>query len=483
MTSCEIERLRFAESCREFHFQFEKQLSGYRSQRAWRVMLALRKAYALLARRRVPDLLRWAAGGFRGLDEFELRFPEILSFVPEDLYPLVARDLGAPVRSELKIPDPSNYGVVILPILDFERRFQRPQQIAVQFARAGHRVFWISPSRFLPDSSSDAYEAVRLRENLWEIDLRGGPFDLYRGTLDSRTAGALLDSLRCLYAELALDGSCVIVQFPSWRQVGIGLRERFGCKLIYDCMDDWPSWQSAPRPGAFSLAEEARLVRESDIVIVTARELRDRFAKQGVASELIPNAADFDTFANAPSSAPIEGIPQPIIGFYGAVAEWFDVDLMAEVAQLRPQYSFVLIGPVSVRNTGGLKSRSNVYLLGEKPYRELPGYLRQFAACLLPFRISKLTRSVDPVKVYEYLSQGKPVVSTPLPDLAAISDLLYFAKEPEEFARQIDRALAERDESLRIKRVSFASRNTWVSRIEAFDRAIRASGKEGTGGF
>jgi hypothetical protein len=112
-----------------------------------------------------------------------------------------------------------------------------------------------------------------------------------------------------------------------------------------------------------------------------------------------------------------------------------------EVARRRPQYSFVLIGPVTLDRIGGLKNLSNVHLLGEKPYRELPGYLRHFAVCTLPFRMNKLTRSVDPVKVYEYLSQGKPVVSTPLPDLFPISGLLYFAEGPEEFARQIDRAL------------------------------------------
>jgi len=116
-----------------------------------------------------------------------------------------------------------------------------------------------------------------------------------------------------------------------------------------------------------------------------------------------------------------------------------------------------------------------VHLPGEKPYRELPGYLRHFAVCTLPFRMNKLTRSVDPVKVYEYLSQGKPVVSTPLPDLFPISELLYFAEGPEEFARQIDRALAESGESLPRRRMLFASQNTWGARVEALDRSIQAS--------
>src|SRR5436309_3493103 len=121
-----------------------------------------------------------------------------------------------------------------------------------------------------------------------------------------------------------------------------------------------------------------------------------------------------------------------------------------------------------------LKNLPNVRLPGEKPYRELPGYLRQFAVCTLPFRMNRLTRSVDPVKVYEYLSQGKPVVSTPLPDLAHISELLYFAESPEQSATQIDRALAESDKSLPSKRMSFASQNTWQSRVETLNCSVQA---------
>jgi hypothetical protein len=240
-------------------------------------------------------------------------------------------------------------------------------------------------------------------------------------------------------------------------------------------MDDWPKWLSEPRPGSFSLSEEVKLVGESDIVVVTARELRDRFAKQGAISQLIPNGADFESFCDAPANSLLKLIPHPIIGFYGAIAEWIDVDLMQAVARLRPQYSFVMIGPVLLNGIDGFKNLPNVHLPGEKPYRELPGYLRQFAVCTLPFRMNQLTRSVDPVKVYEYLSQGKPVVSTPLPDLAPISELLYFAEEPEEFARQIDRALAESDDSLPRKRMAFASQNTWGARVEALDSSLRAS--------
>ena len=476
----EAER-RYAEGLQEFDYRFQKQLALYRTQRAWRVMLAVRKAYTLLARRKwrgVAPFLRWvldsALGRDTGLEEFELKFPDVLNFVPESVYHLVVDRRGAPAGLERRIPSSGKYDVVILPIFDFECRFQRPQQMAVGLARRGHRVFWISPSRFVSLSSEELYEPAQLRENLWEIHPRGEPFDLYGCGPNASTAKHLLDSLSQLYKDLGLAAACVILQFPSWRGTALRLREVFGSMLIYDCMDDWRNWPSEPKPGPSSLSDQDELAGESDLLIVTSRELRDSFAKEGAVPEIIPNAADFDSFQGGTGGSACLSIPKPIIGYYGAIADWFDLDLMAELAASRPQYSFVLIGEVTLSGIGKLKNLPNVHLLGEKPYRELPGYLRQFDVCTLPFTMNQLTRAVDPVKIYEYLSQGKPVVSVPLPELSSLSDLLYFAQGPAEFAHQIDRALTENDESLRQKRISFASQNTWASRVEALDRAIRA---------
>jgi GT2 family glycosyltransferase/glycosyltransferase involved in cell wall biosynthesis len=458
-------RVRISKGLREFQSQFEKQLSLYRSQRAWRTMLAMRKAYTVLVRRSFP-------GGLASdLDKFELTFPNVQDHVPQDLH--------TPIRSGTEIqmapPAVERYDVIILPIFDFEFRFQRPQQIAAQFARAGHRVFWISPSRLLPVSSRELYESVPIRENMWEVRLRAAPFDLYRGALDPSQIAAMLEGLSLLYKDLGLASSFALLQFPFWRRIGLGLREQFDAKLVYDCMDDWQNWPAEPLPGAFSLAEERELVRESDVLVVTSKELQNRHAADHVESKLIPNAADFEFFRDAPVNSALSGISRPVVGYYGAIADWFDLDLILLVARSRPQYSFVLIGQVHLLDVSELKALPNTYLLGEKPYTELPGYLKDFDVCTLPFRMNRLTKAVDPVKVYEYLSQGKPVVSAKLPELEPLSELLYFAEGPEEFCSQIDRALAERDTVLERKRIAFASENTWEDRFDTLDRAIRAT--------
>ena len=454
-------RGRILKGLKEFQDEFDKQLSAYKSQRAWRIMLAIRKAYTVLVRRNL-DLSS-------DLDKFDLTFPDVLKHLPADLH--------APLRNgnEPALPAVDRYDVIVLPIFDFEFRFQRPQQVAAQFARAGHRVFWISPSRLLPASSCELYESVPIRENIWEIRLRAAPFDLYRGALDPSQIAAMLDALGRLYEDFGVPSSCAFLQFPFWRRIGLGLREEFGAKLVYDCMDDWQNWPADPLPGAFSLAEERELVHESDVLVVTSRELQNRHSADRVESKLIPNAADFEFFRDAPASSLAPDIKKPVIGYYGAIADWFDLDLMVQVARSRPQYSFVLIGQVHQLDVSELKALPNTFLLGEKPYSELPGYLRGFDVCTLPFRMNRLTKSVDPVKVYEYISQGKPVVSVPLAELAPMSELLYFAEGPEEFSSQIDRALAERDAVLQQKRIAFASKNTWKDRFDTLDRAIRAT--------
>lgn len=460
---------------KEFQAQFEKHLSSYREQRAWGVMLAIRKAYTLLAVRKwrgILPFLGWTLGSLVGrsedLQEYELKFPHLLNYLPEDLHTPIC-DTAEP--EEFAPKGDRKFDVVILPIFDFEFRYQRPQQIAAQFARAGHRVFWVSPSRLLPDSAPSSYEQVRLQDNVWEIRVRRTAFDLYRGALDALQKEDLLDGLRRLYHDLGITSSVAVVQFPFWRQIALGLRESLGAKVIYDCMDDWQNWPVEPLPGAYSLAEERKLVAEADVLVVTSRELHDRHAASGVSSELIPNAADFDFFREAQAGPALD--TRPVVGYYGAIADWFDLELMTEVARLRPQYAFVFIGQVHMLDVSALKALPNTQLLGERHYRELPAYLARFDVCTLPFRMNRLTKAVDPVKVYEYLSQGKPVVSAPLPELAPLEGLLYFANGAAEFAAGIDRAIAERDTALVEKRVAFAAENTWAARVDALQRAIR----------
>ena len=451
----------------------EKFLAEVRGQRAWRCMLAIRKAYDLWTRRgwrgRVAALgaVRDALSGGPSLHAYELPFPSIWDDLPPDLF-------STPTESGGALFAQHRSDVVVFSIFDFEFRFQRPQQIAAQLARDGHRVFWISPSR--RPTGKPAFESVPLRENLWEVRLPVAPVDLYRGELSTEMAESISHSLGELYRQEGIAEAMALVQFPFWRRAALALRERFDTRVVYDCMDDWPNWTADPRISDFSLAEEAALARECDVLVATSSELARRLEVQsGRAAVRIRNGADFAFFHAASGRAPVSDIPHPIVGYYGAIADWVDVELITELASRKPQYSFLLIGAVHQCDVTRLRALPNVFMPGEQHYGTLPAFLKAFDACLLPFRSNRLTKGVDPVKVYEYLSQGKPVVATPLPELAEISHLLYPAQGVEEFSAQVDRALAEQPGTVRDDRIAFARASGWDVRAAALESAVAAT--------
>jgi GT2 family glycosyltransferase len=463
-----------ARATEAFQRQMNETLAVYRGQRAWRLMLHIRVAYTRLVREGWRG--RWEyftslllPGRHLNLEIEQLVFPDLAAFIQPELDrlsdPVLAPALHPAVANPSSKPD-----VLILAIVDFETRFQRPQQIAAELARRGHRVFWVSPSRFLGADFPTPYETILIRPNLWELRLRGGFSDVYLGQLTAECSEAYMASLRQLYRDWAIADSWLLVQFPFWRRLASAVHAELQPLLLYDCMDEWDAFENV---GAFARQEEPALVRAADLVLVTARRLVDKFARSGVPSLLVRNAADLDGFRATITERPLDGIPRPVVGFFGAIADWADLDLVEAVAKARPNYSFVFVGQVFGRDTTRLEALPNVHLLGAQPYPRIPAYLGQFDASIIPFVINEVTQATDPVKLYEYFTSGRPVVSTALSELDSCRDLVYIGHNPEDFALQLDRALAENDPDLACRRRQFAEANTWTHRVEAVEAAVR----------
>lgn len=155
------------------------------------------------------------------------------------------------------------------------------------------------------------------------------------------------------------------------------------------------------------------------------------------------------------------------------MAPWFDVALLARVAKALPQWSFVIVGGVFDVDVSSLAALPNVHLLGQQPYAQMPAYLREFDVCMIPFVVDDITAATDPVKFYEYITQGKPVVSTEMPELDVYADLLYTARDADDFARKLETARNEQDETLRARRLETARTNTWPARAAVMLDAIR----------
>ncbi|GAB4482703.1 MAG: hypothetical protein OHK0044_31760 [Burkholderiaceae bacterium] len=242
------------------------------------------------------------------------------------------------------------------------------------------------------------------------------------------------------------------------------LRPRRMVLRLFDDTSEEPPWPSA-------LAAQARRVAEAaDLVAITAPSLARRAAHLGARRvHLMPNGADVQHFAT-PVAEPsdLAPIPRPRVVYAGAIAPWLHFELMNEVARRMPGAAFVWIGPGS---TEAIARAPNVHVLGPRPYDALPGYLQHCDAGVIPFdrvRHPRLVDSVHPLKLYDYLAAGLPVVATPWPELVRIAPPVRFAVSTDEFVAGIESALREG----RCDARSFLSGATWAARVSQLLEAL-----------
>lgn len=459
----------YIRSLKRYEQFLNQRLDVYRAQRAWRVMVFLRKLYTLLVREAPSHPIKAAQKLFsEPLSNYEIELPRVWDFLPAG---------GAVAQSGP--PHLARYPLIVMPVFDFEGRFARPQQIALQFAANGHPVYWISPVRKPGPGVTSGYEISELRSNVYEVRLDAPAFHLNLGELTPALLDAIAHPLERMIHELDIHECWLLLQYPFWRKLALRLRHGFGFRIAYDCMDDHQNWPLEPKPSQANKADERRLFSEADLVTVTAGGLARQAGRFGANPVLVPNGADSALYESAGSESQVSELPRPIIGFIGGVEEWFDSEAVAYCAAQRPEYSFVIAGRIGKgADRATLQSQSNIHLLGEVKYPLLPSIQRNFDVCLIPFKLHPLMEFANQVKLYEYFSQGKPVVSSRLPELQAPEDLIYFAGTKEEYLAQIDAAIAESgtaagSEFVR-RRLEFARQTNWAARTAAIHQAIRA---------
>jgi len=299
------------------------------------------------------------------------------------------------------------------------------------------------------------------------VAVPGQRHGLLRAVNRSLLKAFLRHHMRALHFEPPL----VWIAYPHPSLVSLldDLRPR---AVVYDCVDDWPMFERA-----FSniAAAEERLMGRADLVLVTVALLRDKASRFNARAFLVPNGVDVESFAEIPGEhggepPDIAALRRPRIGFVGNIAEWVDLGLIERVARIRPEWSFVFVGNYRAQQ---LRPRAdNIHWLGYRPYESVPAYLRAFDVCIIPFVDSELTRSVDPLKLHEYLAAGKPVVSTPLPRVADFGDLVRVASGPEAFAAAISEALSS-EPAERARRIAAARQNAWSLRVAEIASLVR----------
>ena len=248
--------------------------------------------------------------------------------------------------------------------------------------------------------------------------------------------------------------------------------------IVYDCFDECTTYPGlSNRKKRLIRTYEKKLLSEADIVTAVSHELKRTKVELHNNVHLLPNGVEFEHFNKANSEetnipGDIASIPKPIIGFVGGIWGIFDVELIRYIALSCPERSLVLVGNLSSIGSSSffkdfkqLVNLRNVHWLGWKQYILLPNYLKAMDVCLLPYILDEWTINCYPEKLHQYQAAGKPVVSTGLPEIKPISEVVEVAQTHEEFLEKIDKFLDANENTQSIlKRVEIASENTWENR-------------------
>lgn len=350
--------------------------------------------------------------------------------------------------------------IFILSIIGWDFRTQRPQHLATRMAAAGHRVFYLemesSPGNGSAREVAPGVHAIRLPAR----GMRG--IAAYTGVPSAAQARAWVDHFHALADAVGVSPvSHVVIQHPYWWHLARHLSPEF--QLTFDCMDDIGGFSNT-QPQV--LEAEFEMAAQVDKMVVSSQYLADRFGPLREVA-LVRNGTDVSHFIRNHDEPAPDWLgplrPGAIrVGYVGAIAEWFDSDLLERVARANPDFDIHLCGAVTAEPPLRLGRLDNVTLHGEIPYADVPAFLQQMEVLIIPFQLLPIIKACDPVKFYEYAAVGRPTVSTSLPELARAGDLVLRADSPEDFAAAIRRAAPlarDADFAARLRR--YALDNAW----------------------
>ncbi len=252
---------------------------------------------------------------------------------------------------------------------------------------------------------------------------------------------------------------------------------------VYYCVDEWSLFSYLDRDE--TVRSERALLDKVDCVFAINGALADAKRAHNAETHVAPHGVDHAVFARAldpdvrvPDD--LARLPRPVIGFYGTLRDWVDLDLIAAIARARPAWSIVLIGQ-QLDDVTSVRGLPNVHLLGRKPHDQLPAYCKGFDVGLIPYRIDARMTFVNPIKLREYLSAGVPVVSTRVPEVERYAHLAQIADDAPGFIRAIEHALATDSPARRRERSAAMAGETWPARVAEVARIVDriASGKRG----
>mgnify|MGYP002515285135 FL=1 len=356
------------------------------------------------------------------------------------------------------------YDVIILSVIDYNFRHQRPQHFATRFAANGHRVFYVNANFVRQDSVTEE------SENLYVVDFENKDYNAIYAMNGKDTLNWMKQKLDMLIAAWAIRDAIIVVDYPNWVYGAETIKKQYGFQMVTDYMDDYTGFLGTAED--FLKDNCVRLLQMSDLVVASSQFLYDVASKHTDLDkiEIVRNGTEVEHFYQAAGMEKIDK-ERKVIGYYGAVSHWFAWEKICYLAKTMPECDIVIVGEVT-EHRDKLEKYSNIKLLGEKKYQELPKYLADFDVCLIPFDTSTdLIKATNPVKFYEYLSAGKKVVATEIPELMPFRDeYVYMSNDDAKFAEYVKLCMDGTD-SLKGQQecIEFARENDWQKRFEAFE--------------
>jgi glycosyltransferase involved in cell wall biosynthesis len=303
----------------------------------------------------------------------------------------------------------------------------------------------------------------RVGDRLWQMSVPQIPFRRLPFVRRANVAlGTLLVRRALKHLEFARTVSWFAVPHPGY------LAHRFGeTAIVYYCIDDYAA---LPDVDARAVADmDAHLTDRADQVFVASSVMLQAKRRSKPSTVFAPHGVDVELFRTAcdpqlPIAPGVRNLPRPVIGFYGLIEDWIDVDLIADLAERRPGWTFLMIGRLAI-DPGRVKALRNVVFAGPQPYRTLPAWAKGFDVAIIPYRLTRQVLNSAPLKLREYLATGKPVVAVPAPEIERFADLVRIAHGPEQFISQIEDALVNDTDADRARRIEATSTMTWEARI------------------
>lgn len=251
-------------------------------------------------------------------------------------------------------------------------------------------------------------------------------------------------------------------------------------RVIYYCVDEFAAFAGYEVETTRRL--DRQLCKMADLVITVSQRLYDAKRVYNTNTVLVPHGVLYDHFARAldpafPIAEDLTPLPRPVIGYYGLIQDHQDLDLLAEVARRRPDWSIVLVGKVQT-SIDRFRSVPNMHFLGQKSHDRLPHYARGFDVATVPHKVNELTLNMNPIKLREYLAAGLPVVSSPLPEMRVYEPEVRIAEGVEGWIAELERAIADRNPEADRRRSELVRDEDWSSRVKTILDAVQTIEKE-----